>query len=92
MSQAHEYYLYLPKESDQDVTCLRWKHLFGMIDREYQTVRIYTAGYEFHMDEAKYPLPYAVYNGKKRSFEYLYDKIMVKSEKDNSGWRPKYDN
>ena len=92
MGQANEYYLYLPKPSDQDVICERWKHLFGMIDREYQTVRVYTAGLEFHTDEAKHKLPYAVYNDKKMSFESLYEKIMVKSEKNKTGWRPNYDN
>ncbi len=74
-----QYKLYLPSESEQDVICQRWKHLFNMIDRENQEVRLYTAPFDFDESDAKYPLPYATLNGEKRSFDSLWDKIMVKT-------------
>jgi|TARA_B110000285_G_C15081446_1_gene593729 hypothetical protein len=77
----NEYFLYLPAEKDQTATCWRYQSLFGMIDREFQTVRTYIAGAEFSTSEAKHPLPYATLNGKMQTFEWLFEKIMVKSGK-----------
>lgn len=86
-----QYKLYLPSELKQDVICERWKHLFKMIDRQYQEVRVYTAGIEFSEKDAKHPLPYAVLDGKKKSFESLWKKIVVDTGKAEDEYVPKYE-
>tara|TARA_B100000929_G_scaffold271008_1_gene241600 strand:+ start:627 stop:926 length:300 start_codon:yes stop_codon:yes gene_type:complete len=79
------YKLYLPAEKDQDIICQRWIHLFGEIDVQYQDVRIYVAGADFRLIDAKHPLPYAVMidhgetKGKKKSFENMYKHILIDS-------------
>jgi len=88
---VRQYRLYLPSNDKQDVICERWKHLFKMIDRQYQEVRVYTAGIEFSEKDAKHPLPYAILDGKKKSFETLWDKIVVKTGKAEDDYVPKYD-
>ena len=86
-----EYKLYLPHPSEQTVQCERWIHLFKQIDREYQEVRVYIAGLDFSEKDAKYPLPYAVLDGKKKSFESLWKKIMINSGKTTEEYIPKND-
>ena len=81
--------LYLPKESEQTVQSERWKHLFGMIDRIHNEVRVYISGIEFSEKDAKYPLPYAVIEGKRVSFEHLYEMVMIKTGKAEDGYIPK---
>ena len=85
------YKLYLPSEDKQDVICARGEHLFRMIDREFQEVRVYTAGLDFSESDAKHPLPYAVLDGKKKSFESLWDKIIVKTGLARDDYVPNYD-
>ena len=90
-----KYYLYLPEKKEQDVDSDRWMHLFSQIDRMYQEVRIYTAGVDFQKVKAKYPLPYAVFidhnqeEGKKKSFENMWNMIMIDSGKTDEEYRPK---
>tara|TARA_B100000497_G_scaffold27984_1_gene32831 strand:- start:384 stop:662 length:279 start_codon:yes stop_codon:yes gene_type:complete len=84
--------LYLPKESEQNVQCERWKHLFNMIDRIHNEVRVYISGIEFSENDAKYPLPYAVIEGKRVSFEHLYEMVLVKTGKAEDDYIPKEDN
>ena len=70
--------LYLPTPDNQDIICERWKHLFNQIDREYQEVRILVSGVDFPYATLD-ALPYATLDGKKKSYESLYNKIMVES-------------
>jgi len=86
-----EYKLYLPTPAKQDVVCERWKHLFNMIDREFQEVRVYTAGLDFSEKDAKHPLPYAILDGKRKSFESLWKKILIDSGKTTEEYVPNYD-
>lgn len=62
-----------------------------MIDREFQEVRVYTAGIEFSEKDAKHPLPYAILDGKKKSFESLWKKIVVDTGKAEDEYVPKYE-
>ena len=73
-----EYKLYLPTPANQDIICERWKHLFNKIDREFQEVRILTAGFDFPYSTLD-ALPYATMDGKKKTYENLYNIIMVDS-------------
>jgi hypothetical protein len=84
-----QFRLYLPKESEHDVNCERWKHLFGMIDRIHNEVRVYISGIEFAEKDAKYPLPYAVIDKKRVSFEHLYEMVMIKTGKAEGDYIPK---
>ena len=84
------YKLYLPSKSKQDVICERWKHMFKMIDREFQEVRVYEAGVDFSEKDAKHDLPYAVLDGKKKSFESLWEKIVVNTGRATDDYVPKY--
>lgn len=89
-----KFYLYLPEKKEQDVDSDRWMHLFSQIDRMYQEVRIYTAGIDFQKAKAKHKLPYAVFidhnetEGKKKSFENMWEKIMINSGKTDEEYRP----
>ena len=84
-----QFRLYLPPEQDHDVNCERWKHLFGMIDRIHNEVRMYLSGLEFSEKDAKYPLPYATIDGKRISFEHLYQKVIINTEKAEDDYIPK---
>lgn len=70
--------LYLPTPDNQDIICERWKHLFNQIDREYQEVRILISGQDFPYATLD-ALPYGTLDGKKKSYENLYNIIMVES-------------
>lgn len=89
-----KFHLYLPEEKDQSVDSDRWIHLFKQIDRMYQEVRIYTAGIDFQKSKAKHPLPYAVFydhgseEGKKKSFENMWDMILIQSGKTDEQYKP----
>jgi len=83
--------LYLPKESEQNVQTERWKHLFGMIDRIHNEVRVYISGIEFSEQDAKFPLPYAVIDSKRVSFEHLYKMVMINTGKAEDDYIPKED-
>ena len=83
----NKFRLYLPQSQDQDVHCLRWKHLFKQIDTFYNEVRIYEQGLDFSAADtpfnkvsgAPHELPYATHNGKRKAFDNLW--VMVLGDK-----------
>ena len=84
-----QFKLYLPHEKDNNVKCERWKHLFVKIDSIHNEVRVYISGIEFSEKDAKYPLPYAVIDGKRISFEHLYKKVIINTGKAEDDYVPK---
>ena len=70
--------LYLPKEKDWDVECMRYQHIFRSIriDNTSAEVRVYIEGLEFYLSDSPHPLPYATINGKKKSMENLFTEAI----------------
>ena len=82
---SHICKLYLPREENQEVDSMRWLHMFKSIeiweDEENHIPngnerRIYIEGLDFYENEAKYPLPYATLNGKKKTMENFYEEVL----------------
>lgn len=79
---GQRYHLYLPLNSDDDIFCQRFVHLFNSIDREFQEVRIYKIGIDIDKDDVPpYPAtpPFALHNDELINFQDLFHKVMVKS-------------
>tara|TARA_Y100000992_G_scaffold295922_1_gene257477 strand:- start:935 stop:1228 length:294 start_codon:yes stop_codon:yes gene_type:complete len=76
------YKLYLPLHPEDEMFCTRFEHLFKMIDREYQEVRVYKIGIDLQKDEVP-PLPatppFATVDGELITFGDLFHEVMVKS-------------
>ena len=81
--------LYLPPESEQDIICERWIHMFQMVDKVNNEKRIYTAGLDFAKSDSNHKLPYGVIDGKKSSFESCWKQIVTEEDITSDGYIPK---
>lgn len=80
--QMKSYKLYLPLHPKDEIFCQRFEHLFRMIDREYQEVRIYKIGIDVDKDDVPpYPAtpPFALVDDELITFQDLFHEVMVKS-------------
>ena len=68
--------LYLPKRRYQEVDSMRLLHIFKSIDISENEVRVYIEGQDFFESDAPHPLPYATLDGKKKSYENLYNEAI----------------
>lgn len=74
--EINNYSLYLPVEREQCVDCDRWKHLLYQVPALHNEVRFFISGVDIDESELEYPLPYATFNGKKKSFSNMWKLIM----------------
>ena len=73
------YKLYLPLHPEDEMFCTRFEHLFKMIDREYQEVRVYAMNRLTKDDSTSCNTTIATVDGELITFGDLFHEVMVKS-------------
>ena len=67
---------YLFNEAQQGVQDMRIQHMLKTLDPKEHEVRIFILGQDFHQSDVEHPLPFATLDGKKKSFDNLWNEVI----------------
>ena len=67
---------YVFNEAQQGVEDMRIIHMLKTLNPKEHDVRIYVLGQDFHKVDVEHELPFATLDGKKKSFDNLWNEVI----------------
>ncbi len=78
----NELIAYLLPEDQQGAMDWRYKSMLNSLDLIKNSVRIKVQGVDFAKVEVEHEVPFVTLNGKKKSFENLWNEVIGEKERD----------